>query len=120
MPQSSDWQRALETGMQFTELRRSQARAIVADLVAQGQVARDQMAAAIEEVIDMSRRRREDLRKMVQAEVQRQLRALGLATKADLDKLERRIAKVSREVTKKKEAPKKASKKASKTAPKAG
>src|SRR5450759_2204132 len=44
MPQASDWRRVLETGMQFTELRRSQARAIVSDLVAQGHLARDQMA----------------------------------------------------------------------------
>ena len=43
MPQASDWKRVLETGMQFTELRRSQARAIVSDLVAQGHLARDQM-----------------------------------------------------------------------------
>ena len=34
-PQSSDWKRALEAGMQFTELRRSQARSIVAELVSQ-------------------------------------------------------------------------------------
>ena len=39
---------ALETGMQFTELRRSQARAIVTDLVAQGHLARDQMGAAVD------------------------------------------------------------------------
>ena len=41
-----DWKRVLETGAQFTELRRSQAREVVADLVAQGQLARDQMGAA--------------------------------------------------------------------------
>ena len=117
MSQGPDWRRALETGMQFTELRRSQARAIVADLVAQGHVAREQMSSAIEEVVEMSRRRREELGKIVQAEVQRQLRALGLATKADLDRLERRLAKVNREV-KKKAAPKKkdGAKKASKAA----
>jgi len=133
IPQASDWQRALETGMQFTELRRSQARAIVADLVAQGHVARDQMAAAIDEVMEIGRRRREDLRKLVQSEVQRQLRALGLATKADLDKLERRLTKATREAAKKngakkpgakkdaaKKAAKAAAKAAAKPAPKAG
>jgi hypothetical protein len=41
MPPSPDWKRALETGMQFTEVRRSQARAIASDLVSQGQLARD-------------------------------------------------------------------------------
>jgi len=90
--QASDWRRVMETGMQFTELRRSQARTIVNDLVAQGHLARDQMNSAVDEVLDMSRRRSDSLRKLVQHEVQRQLGAIGLATKADLAALERRVA----------------------------
>jgi polyhydroxyalkanoate synthesis regulator phasin len=122
MPQASDWRRVLETGMQFTELRRSQARAIVSDLVAQGHLARDQMGTAVDEVVEMSKRRSDDLRRIVQAEVQRQLGALGLATKADLAAFERRMTRASREA--KKTAPKKkpstAKKGASKSASKAG
>jgi polyhydroxyalkanoate synthesis regulator phasin len=122
MPQTSDWRRVIETGMQFTELRRSQARAIVTDLVAQGHVARDQMSAAVDEVLEMSRRRSDDLRRLVQKEVQRQLGSLGLATKSDLAKLERRLTRASRE-TKKKSGPSKKSsskKSAPKSASKAG
>ena len=125
---NADWQRVLETGMQFTELRRSQARAIVSDLVAQGRLGRDQMSAAVDEVIEISRRRSDDLRKVVQNEVQRQLGALGLATRADLNALERRLTRANREAKKsgpakkagsaKKAAPKK--KAAAKPAPKAG
>ena len=44
----------------------------------------------------MSRRRSDDVRKLVQHEVQRQLGALGLATKADLAALERRLERASR------------------------
>ena len=95
-----DWKRALETGAQFTELRRSQAREIVADLVAQGQLARDQMGAAVDDVVEISRRRSENLRKIVQTEVQRQLGALGLATKADLAALERRLTRTAKETSK--------------------
>jgi polyhydroxyalkanoate synthesis regulator phasin len=95
MPQALDWNRLLEAGSQFTEMRRSQARALAADLVAQGHLARDQMASAVEELLEQSRQRREDLRKVIQKEVQRQLSALGLATKADLAALERRLAKAS-------------------------
>src|SRR5207249_1342321 len=97
MPQPPDWKRALEAGMQFTEMRRSQARAVAKDLVAQGHLARDQMSATVDELIEMSRRRTDDLRKIVQHEVQRQLGLLGLATKADLAALERRLTKKSRE-----------------------
>ena len=107
MPRPPTGSRVLETGMQFTELRRSQARAIASDLVAQGHLARDQMAGAVDEVVEMSRRRSDDLRRLVQAEVQRQLGALGLATKADLAALERRLTRASREA--KKSTPKKKS-----------
>ena len=72
----------------------------LADLVAQGHLARDQMASTVEDLIEQSRRRREDLRKLVQHEVQRQLGAIGLATKADLAALERRLSKASRGVKK--------------------
>jgi polyhydroxyalkanoate synthesis regulator phasin len=123
MPQATDWKRALETGMQFTELRRSQARAIVSDLVAQGHLAREHMTAAVDEVVEMSRRRSEDLRKMVQKEVQRQLGSVGLATKADLAALERRLTRANRETKKSAPAKKKSSasnKAAPKAAPKAG
>jgi polyhydroxyalkanoate synthesis regulator phasin len=91
MPQSPDWTRALETGMQFTELRRSQARRVASDLVAQGQLARDQLGAAVDEIVELSRARSEELRKVVSTEVQRQLGVLGLATKNDLAALERKL-----------------------------
>ena len=100
MPQAPDWQRVLEAGMQFTEMRRTQARAVANDLVAQGHLARDQVSSAVDDILDISRRRTEDLRKIVRKEVQRQLSALGVATKADLARLERRIAKVNRETKK--------------------
>jgi|HubBroStandDraft_2_1064218.scaffolds.fasta_scaffold197846_2 polyhydroxyalkanoate synthesis regulator phasin len=99
MPQPPDWKRVLETGMQFTELRRSQAHRLAIDLVAQGQLARDQIGAAVDELIDISRRRSEELRAMVSTEVQRQLSALGLATKRDLEALERRLRTTARPST---------------------
>ena len=110
MPPSPDWKRALETGMQFTELRRSQAHRLASDLVAQGQLARDQIGAAVDELIEISRHRSEELRKVVSSEVQRQLGGLGLATKSDLAALERRLRGSS-------SAAKSATKKAPKTAP---
>jgi polyhydroxyalkanoate synthesis regulator phasin len=91
MPQPPDWKRYLEAGMQVTEFRRSQARALAGDLVSTGQLARDQVATAVDEMIAMSRRRTEQLQGIVRAEVQRQLGALGLATRADLRHLEQRL-----------------------------
>lgn len=91
MAQGPDLTKIIEAGMNFTDLRRSQARQIVAELVAQGQLARDQATSTVDEMLDLSRRRREDLRSFVQGEIQRQVRALGIATRDDLDRLERKI-----------------------------
>ncbi len=92
MAQGPDWKQLIETGMSFTEMQRSQARKFVADLVAQGQLAQDRAAATVDEVLEASRRRREDLRSLVQTEIQRQVHALGIATRDDLDRLERKLA----------------------------
>jgi polyhydroxyalkanoate synthesis regulator phasin len=106
-PPTPDWKAAMEAGMQFTELRRSQAKAIANDLAAQGQIAREQVASAVDDLIDMSRRRSDGLRNIVRDEVQRQLGSLGLATKRDLAALERRMQKAAREAKKKNAPPKK-------------
>jgi polyhydroxyalkanoate synthesis regulator phasin len=97
MPQAPDWKQALEAGMQFTQMRRSQARAIANDLADKGQLARDQIASAVDDLVDMSKRRTDELGKIVQKEVQRQLGALGVATKSDIAALERRLAKATKE-----------------------
>jgi polyhydroxyalkanoate synthesis regulator phasin len=106
MAQAPDWKQLIEAGMQFTELRRAQARRIAQELASQGQIARDQVASTVDELIDLSRRRTEALTGIVRQEVQRQLGALGLATKEDIERIERRVAAVS------KAAPAKATKKA--------
>jgi polyhydroxyalkanoate synthesis regulator phasin len=111
MPDTPDWRRALETGMEFTELRRSQARQLASELVAQGQLARDQVSAAVDEIVELSRRRSDAFRSVVRNEVQRQLGALGLATKADLVALERKLTKASKSDGKKAPPKKSAGKK---------
>jgi polyhydroxyalkanoate synthesis regulator phasin len=111
MPDTPDWKRALETGLEFTELRRSQARQLASELVAQGQLARDQVSATVDEIVEMSRRRSEAFRSVVRKEVQRQLGALGLATKADLAALERKLKKNAKKSSGKKASAKKSSSK---------
>jgi polyhydroxyalkanoate synthesis regulator phasin len=128
MPQAPDWQRYLEAGMQFTEMRRSQARRVANDLVEQGHLAREQVASAVDEIVAISRRRTDEMREVVRKEVQRQLGGLGLATKADLAKLEKKMnkanrvaktkaaSKSSKTTTKKSDAAKKTAKKPAKKA----
>jgi polyhydroxyalkanoate synthesis regulator phasin len=91
MPPVPDWKRALDTGAQFTEMRRSQARKLASDLVAQGQLARNQVSAYVDDLVEASRKRSEQLRAIVRTEVERQLGVIGVATKKDLDALERKL-----------------------------
>ena len=86
-----DWKRALDTGAHFTEVRRSQARKLAADLVAQGQLARNQVGAYVDDLVERSKKTSEQLRSIVRTEVERQLGVIGVATKRDLDALERRL-----------------------------
>ena len=108
MAQGPDWKQLIEAGMQFTEMRRSQAKRIAQDLVSQGQIARDQLASTVDELVDMSRRRTEELSRVVRQEVQRQLGSLGLATKDDLERVERRVAGVTASASGARKAAKKA------------
>ena len=119
MAQGPDWKQLIEAGMQFTELRRAQARKIAQDLVAQGQIARDQVASTADQLVDLSRRRTEELSKIVRQEVQRQLGALGLATKEDIERIERRVTAATKTGPAKKAPAKKAPAKKATTARKA-
>ena len=60
-------------------------------LAAQGQLAADQIAAAVDAREVQQRKHEEELREVVRDEVQRQLTALGLATREDLVALGRAI-----------------------------
>jgi polyhydroxyalkanoate synthesis regulator phasin len=111
MAQGPDWKQLIDAGMNFTEMQRSQARKFVAELVSQGQLAQDRAAATVDEMLETSRRRREDLRSFVQTEIQRQVRALGIATRDDLARLERKLAPAKKTAAKKATAKKAPAKK---------
>lgn len=87
------WRQYLEAGMQAGEMTRAQAQRIVRQLVKEGQLAEERARSYVDELVTRSRKRTEDLRKVVRREIQGQLSALGLATKDDLAKLERKLSK---------------------------
>lgn len=91
MPQG--WRQYLEAGMHAGEITRSQAQRIVRQLVKEGQVAESRARAYVDELVNRSRKRTDDLRKLVRKEIRSQLSSLGLATKQDLARLERKLTK---------------------------
>ncbi len=64
------------------------------DLVRIGEVQADQAREAVTDLLERSRKNSEKLLETVRTEVRQQITSLGLATHADLDKIEQRIASV--------------------------
>ena len=76
------------------ELTRNRAEQLVKDMMAEGEVRRDQASSLVREVVERSNQNRRELLRFVRSEVQNQVAALGLANKRDLERLERRIARL--------------------------
>jgi polyhydroxyalkanoate synthesis regulator phasin len=87
--------RLLDAGMTFTAMTQARAEDLIRDLVRAGEVQAEQAQSVIDELVDRSRRNSERLIDAVRAEIRQQMANLGLATKTDVERLERRVADVS-------------------------
>jgi polyhydroxyalkanoate synthesis regulator phasin len=97
MPQTPDFGKYLNAGAEFVAVTRAQARKRANDLVAQGQLAQDQVQGFVDGLVEESRRRTDVLAGIVRQEIQRQVKVLGIATKDDLARLEARLAKQAKQ-----------------------
>ena len=95
MPQTPDWAKYLNAGVEFVAITRSQARARAKELVAQGQLAQEQVQGFVDDLVDDSRRRTDMMMDLIRQEIGRQVKTLGIATKDDLARLEARIVSKS-------------------------
>jgi len=110
-----DWHELLEAGMEFTALTRSEAQRRAKRLVREGQLAQERMQSFVDTLVRTSRTRADDLVDVVRKEIAQQVKVLGVATKRDLDRLERRVAKAEQTAARTaRRAPKKAAAKANK------
>jgi len=109
MAQSDLLKRYLDAGVAFTQMTRQRAEAIVRDLVKAGEVQSDQAQQAVQELVERSRENTERLVELVRKEMRDQVGNLGLATRDDIARLEKRIESLGRPggAAAKKSAPKK-------------
>jgi polyhydroxyalkanoate synthesis regulator phasin len=91
MPQNDMLRRYLDAGMAFTQLTRARAEGIVKDLVKAGEVQRDQTQDRVDELLERSRKNTDHLRDLIRKEIREQLASIGLATKDDIARLERKL-----------------------------
>ncbi|HVX18109.1 MAG TPA: hypothetical protein VHA73_08750 [Acidimicrobiales bacterium] len=92
MAQNDLIKRYLDAGVAFTALTQAKAEGIVKDLVKTGELQAGQAQKAAQELLDRSRKNTEKLVEQVRKEVRSSVSSLGLATKADIARLERQIA----------------------------
>jgi len=93
MPQSPDWNKYLDAGVEFVAMTRAQARKRAKELVGTGQLAQEQVQGFVDDLVDESKRRTDVMMDVLRKEIQRQVKTLGIATKEDLARLESRLAK---------------------------
>jgi polyhydroxyalkanoate synthesis regulator phasin len=74
-----------------TETQRERAGKLVGDLAKRGESRAKDIQKAARELADRSARDRRDLMRLIQKEIKRQVEALGLANRLDLDRLTKRI-----------------------------
>jgi polyhydroxyalkanoate synthesis regulator phasin len=91
MPQNELFKRYLEAGMQFSQMTRERAEAIVRDLVKAGEVQAEQTQTMVTEVLDRSRKNTEKFVEQVQAEVRKQLSVAEFVTKDVVTRLQSQI-----------------------------
>lgn len=95
MAQNPLIKRYLDAGMAFTQMTQARAEEIVKDLVAAGEVQAQRAEELAGQLVDRSRENTEKLLEAVRTEVREQIGNLGLATKADIERLEAAITAVA-------------------------
>lgn len=78
----------------IVELTRNRAESIVRDLISSGDLSGSQAGQAVKELMERSRQNRREILDLVRGEIRGQIEALGLASKRDIERLERRVARL--------------------------
>jgi polyhydroxyalkanoate synthesis regulator phasin len=76
------------------ELTRYRAEELVKELVKAGEVGREQGSGIVKELLERSRANRRELVALIRSEINHQIESLGLATKRDVQRLERRVVRL--------------------------
>jgi len=83
-------------GLGALSMTRERAEKIFDEYVAQGKAARDSRTGFVKELMDHAEKSRNDLEKLVASQVDASVEKLGLATKEDLRRVEKKLEKLLR------------------------
>lgn len=116
---NSALQKYVEAASGLTQLTKANAERITKQLVKQGEVASSQVSDFASDLLEKSRKNRETLTTMINAEIQRAIKSMGLATQDEVVRLQKQVADLKRQLQTATKAPAKktAKKSAAKKAP---
>jgi polyhydroxyalkanoate synthesis regulator phasin len=97
-PLNSSLQRYLDAVSGVTEMTRSRAEQVVKQLVRSGEAAGDQVGDLVDDLIDRQRKNREAVSELVRNETVRAVHTMGLATTKEVDRLQKQVADLKREL----------------------
>lgn len=76
------------------ELSRDRAERLVKKAVKGGEVKKGQASTVVKSLVEVSRQNRKELLTLIRSELQNQIAKAGVATKRDVERLERRVARL--------------------------
>jgi polyhydroxyalkanoate synthesis regulator phasin len=94
MAQTNVLKKYLDAGVSFTNLTQSKAEALVKELVKAGEVQTEQAQAAVIDLLERSKRNTEALIEQIRKDIADSAESLGLATIADITRLEKLISSI--------------------------
>lgn len=82
------------------ELTRNRAEQLVRDMVRSGEVRKDQASGLVKTALDLSKVNRSEIIEVIRSEINNQMSRAGLVSKRELERLERRVARLETSVKK--------------------
>ena len=87
-------------GMGAVTLTREKAEALVDELIKKGELAREERTTAIDEFLKKAEEEEKVLRGKISAEIEKAVTKLGLPTKKDVERLEKKIDDLAKKIAK--------------------
>lgn len=104
MAEQSAWERYIQEGRDRSQATQKQIQAFVNSMVRDGQLRAGETQKAIDEIQARLAKQLAETQKRVRDTMREELKRLGVATKADLDRLERKVARLEKQLNSQKTA----------------
>ena len=92
--------RGILLGLGAISLTQEKAKAFVDELVQRGEVTKDEGGKLVNEMLDKAKEQEKTITEKINVEIRKVIDSLGVASKEDVAKLERRIEELSKKIEK--------------------